>query len=322
MEILFLDSNPSLHHERFVQLFSILGNVHSTYIDLHQEPPVTKFDLVVFADLDVTVDYATKIKAPKVGVSWAWDLQQTLRNTPTTEGKLKQALSSLDLLIVDSVTVQKIANEFGLRTEQIFRAPYGIDIERYPLRNFRKSNSHKFRLYTNRRWEGLYRPQLLLEMASELYKTGEAFELVMANDGSLREILLKRYSELFENGTCKWLGRISENQNVKELEIADLYVSASKSDGSSLSLLEAMAIGVPPLVTDNASNREWVEDNLTGYLFSCETGLELANKIRNLNLSKALEPKSLKLSHDKILYGANWRLTGENILVKVQEILR
>ena len=79
MEILFLDSSPSSHHERFVELFSSLGNVQSVYIDLYEEPHALQFDLVVFADLDVTVNYATKFISPKIGLSWAWDLQQTLR---------------------------------------------------------------------------------------------------------------------------------------------------------------------------------------------------------------------------------------------------
>ena len=321
MEILFLDSSPSSHHERFVELFSSLGNVHSVYIDLQQKPPALQFNLVVFADLDITVDYATKFVAPKVGLSWAWDLQQTLRKGLAVEERLKRAVKSLDILIVDSLTVENIAMEFGLFGQQIFRAPYGINIEDYPLRKAKKSGTGKLRLYTNRRWEDLYRPQILLEMAQELSDNGESFELIMANDGSLRESLVNEYARLFENGSCTWLGKISQSQNIRELEKADIYISVSKSDGSSLSLLEAMAIGTPSLVTDNPENREWVEDKLSGYLFSGNSGLELALKIRNIDSSSILHPYLLKLSHEKIARDANWSLTRGLLLTKVREIL-
>lgn len=321
MEILFLDSSPSLHHERFVELFSSLGNVHSVYIDLEQEPSALQFNLVVFADLDITVDYAIKFVAPKVGLSWAWDLQQTLRLGVAVEEKLKKALNLLDLLIVDSLSVEKIAREYGLREDQIFRAPYGIDIDEYPLRKTKKSRTGKVRLYTNRSWEDLYRNQILLEMAQELSSAAVPFELFMANDGSLRKPLIDAYSRLFNNGSCTWLGRISQSQNISELEKADIYISVSKNDGSSLSLLEAMAIGTPSLVTDNPANREWIEDNVSGYLFSGNSGLELAMKIPNIDLDPILQLQLGKLAHEKVVQNANWRVTQSLLLARILQIL-
>jgi glycosyltransferase involved in cell wall biosynthesis len=46
----------------------------------------------------------------------------------------------------------------------------------------------------------------------------------------------------------------------------DAYVSCAKSDGSSISLLEAMSTGLPVIVTDIPSNREWVSEPENGYL--------------------------------------------------------
>src|SRR5207244_9134549 len=46
----------------------------------------------------------------------------------------------------------------------------------------------------------------------------------------------------------------------------DLYVSCSLSDGSSVSLLEAMATGLPVVVSDTPGNREWVVSGKNGWL--------------------------------------------------------
>lgn len=322
MEILFLDSRPSSHHKRFAELFSSIGNVHSIYVDFHEEPPVLQFDLVVFADLDVTVDNAVKINSPKIGISWAWDLQQTMRQGFRVEEKLRKALNVSDLLVVDSPLVEELARGFGLPLNHIFRAPYGIDVAHYPLRELKKPTSTKLRLYTNRRWEDLYRPRILLEMALELSEAGEAFELYMANDGSLRIPLTKEFSRLFNDGFCKSLGTISQSENIKELEKADLFISAAKSDGSSLSLLEAMGIGTPALVTDNPANREWIEDNVTGYLFAGDTGVELATKIRTINLDSISRLQMSISTHEKVLGAANWAITRESLLERVHSILK
>jgi glycosyltransferase involved in cell wall biosynthesis len=322
LEILFLDSRPSSHHKRFAQLFSSIGNVHSIYVDFHEEPPVLHFDLVVFADLDVTVDKAIKFNSPKIGISWAWDLQQTLRQGFRIEENLRKAINALDMLIVDSPIVEEVARGFGLPSNQIFRAPFGIDIEHYPLREFKKPDPARLRLYTNRRWEYLYRPRILLEMALELSEAGKAFELYMANDGLFRIPLTKEFSRLFNDGFCISLGTISQSDNIRELEKADIFISVAKSDGSSLSLLEAMAIGTLPLVTDNPANREWLEDEFTGYLFSGDTGIELATKIRSINLDSISRLRIPELSHEKVSREANWAITRESLLRRVRSILQ
>ena len=322
MEILFLDSSPSVHHERFVELFSSIGNVHSTFIDLRQEPPVVSFNLILFADLDITVDYAIRFSGPKIGLSWAWDLQQTLRPGLAARHKLIKAINSVDMLIVDNSSVEHIAIGLGALKRRIFRAPYGIEIENYSLRRFKNSRTGHLRLYTNRKWGDLYRPQILLEMAYEFANSGKSFQLVLANDGPLRKSLIRKYSSLFDTGICTWLGKVSPSQNITELENADLYVSVSKSDGSSLSLLEAMAIGTPTLVTSNHANKEWIVDNLTGYLFSGNTGLELAKKIQDIELDFPVNQQMSKLAHEKISREANWSLTRQLLLAKVQQILK
>jgi glycosyltransferase involved in cell wall biosynthesis len=47
----------------------------------------------------------------------------------------------------------------------------------------------------------------------------------------------------------------------------DVYVSSSLSDGASVSLMEAMACGAFPLVSDIPANREWLVDGQNALLF-------------------------------------------------------
>jgi glycosyltransferase involved in cell wall biosynthesis len=50
-------------------------------------------------------------------------------------------------------------------------------------------------------------------------------------------------------------------------QLADLYLSASRTDGTSISLLEAMASGRPAVVSDIPGNREWIQAGVNGWLF-------------------------------------------------------
>ena len=59
----------------------------------------------------------------------------------------------------------------------------------------------------------------------------------------------------------------------------DVYLSASRSDSTSLSLLEAMAAGALPVVSDIEGNREWVADGDGARLFACGDAAALARAL-------------------------------------------
>jgi glycosyltransferase involved in cell wall biosynthesis len=62
----------------------------------------------------------------------------------------------------------------------------------------------------------------------------------------------------------EFLGGVTRDKMMSELQRSHVYVSLSRSDGTSISLLEALACGVFPVLSDLPQNREWVtkeEDN-------------------------------------------------------------
>jgi glycosyltransferase involved in cell wall biosynthesis len=61
--------------------------------------------------------------------------------------------------------------------------------------------------------------------------------------------------------------------------MADIYISPSHVDGSSVSLLEALASGLPCLVSDIPGNKEWIEDGVNGWTFRDGDVDDLAEKI-------------------------------------------
>ncbi len=54
-------------------------------------------------------------------------------------------------------------------------------------------------------------------------------------------------------------GQISQTDLPRWYHMADLYISPSHVDGSSVSLMEALACGLPCLVSDIPANKEWVD---------------------------------------------------------------
>jgi glycosyltransferase involved in cell wall biosynthesis len=61
--------------------------------------------------------------------------------------------------------------------------------------------------------------------------------------------------------------------------MADIYISPSHVDGSSVSLMEALACGLPCLVSDIPGNKEWIVEGENGWLFRDGDADDLVNKI-------------------------------------------
>ena len=74
-------------------------------------------------------------------------------------------------------------------------------------------------------------------------------------------------------------GQVSQRDLPRWYHMADVYISPSHVDGSSVTLMEAMASGLPCLVSDIAGNKEWIRDGVNGWLFRDGDVDNLAEKI-------------------------------------------
>jgi glycosyltransferase involved in cell wall biosynthesis len=109
------------------------------------------------------------------------------------------------------------------------------------------------------------------------------------------------------SSVVKFVGRIPHEKMASLLAQADVYVSTSLSDGTSVSLLEAMGSGAFPVVTDIPANREWIINGENGFLISTSDESILTRKIleaiRNRRLLKEASRKNLKIIEQR----ADWK---------------
>lgn len=63
---------------------------------------------------------------------------------------------------------------------------------------------------------------------------------------------------------------------IEAYHTADLYLSATHSDGASVSLMEALACGLPALVSDIPGNAEWIVPGENGWMFKTGNPEDLA----------------------------------------------
>jgi glycosyltransferase involved in cell wall biosynthesis len=101
----------------------------------------------------------------------------------------------------------------------------------------------------------------------------------MLGNGSQAAFLHRIFSEAGLLDQVHFPGQVSQADLPRYYRSADLYISASHSDGTSISLLEAMACGSPVLVSNIPGNQEWIQDGVQGWLFQDGSTEDLAKKI-------------------------------------------
>jgi glycosyltransferase involved in cell wall biosynthesis len=120
----------------------------------------------------------------------------------------------------------------------------------------------------------------LIEAFAEVHKQFPQSRLLIIVEGACRPELEALVTKLALEDTVSLPGRIDDTQ--AWLRRAQVFAFPSLSEGQSLSLLEAMAVGLPVVATRVGGNAEIVKDGETGNLVEPAAPEEMARAIGRL----------------------------------------
>src|SRR5262249_23780264 len=139
----------------------------------------------------------------------------------------------------------------------------GLNIERYP---YRRPSKEVKRLFSSGRLSPEKAHICLIKALRILLDRGFEFELRLAGNGPSRQQLEEVAVELGVADRVHFLGFLDEREIIEELVQSDLFVLSSFIEGVPVSVMEAMAIGVPVIATNVGGTSELIEDGRTGLL--------------------------------------------------------
>jgi glycosyltransferase involved in cell wall biosynthesis len=88
--------------------------------------------------------------------------------------------------------------------------------------------------------------------------------LALVGDGPSRAVLAARVAELRLEGRVRFAGMVGAASVVKWLQASDVFALVSSLEGFPCSLIEAMATGLPSIVSDIPANTQLIEDGTHG----------------------------------------------------------
>ena len=202
-------------------------------------------------------------RRPLAVTAWGSDLLTVGARDPLRRRRARLVLRRADAVLVDAENLGRAARALGAPPERLHVIPWGVDRTRFRPAVEREPGL----LVSARMHEPVYDLPTLLEGVRPLLGSRTAARLVVAGDGSLRAALERLARATLPPGRCEFVGRLDPGALAALLGRAEIYLSASRSDSTSVSLLEAMACGAVPVVSDIEGNREWVGEGDGARLF-------------------------------------------------------
>jgi glycosyltransferase involved in cell wall biosynthesis len=199
---------------------------------------------------------------------WGSDLLINAHRSPLHRARARFVLRRAPLIHVDAEVLADAAVSLGADRGRVWTRAWGVEAAAPAGGEGARDGgaSGGPRILWTRQLEAVYDPEPFVRALGALKRHGFAFRASMAGDGPMREQVSTWIREVGVEREVTLEGFVGEERLRMLHRASDIYVSVSRSDSTSQSLLEAMAAELFPIVSDIAGNREWVTHRREGYL--------------------------------------------------------
>lgn len=232
---------------------------------------------------------------------------------------LTTVLRNSDSLIAVSPRIGRMLNNFGCPSDKIAVVPVSVDTNLFRkysskpqdlIESLRIDKDDKI-IISTRNLAPIYGIESLIGALPIIIKKVPNAKVILLGQGSSRHKLKTMAKRFGIEKYVNFIGFVGYKEVPRYLNLADVYVSTSLSDGTARSLLEAMACQLPVVVSDIEANKEWIKHGQNGLLFQRKDPEDVANKIiyalENEHLMKKMSWKNRQLILDRAKWEKNMK---------------
>lgn len=234
-----------------------------------------------------------------IQTTWGTDILVTPQRNLFYRAITKFSLNQAHLITSDSSHMTGVIRHLSHKPVETF--VFGLD--QLPKLDPDTKNTHLY--FSNRMLAENYNIDTIMRFFSQIAASQPKARLIISHSGHKESELKTLSKQLGLDNRIDFVGFISEEEQASIYAQAQFYLSIPTSDSTSVSLLEAMAYGCIPVVSDLPANREWIEDNKNGIIFSSQTSVNTLGKIllkrkevaqinRDIISEKAIFPDSIE----------------------------
>jgi glycosyltransferase involved in cell wall biosynthesis len=221
-------------------------------VHIHQVNSIAYFALKAIAPLGI----------PTVLTAWGSDIYLTPLRSFLLKMLVRWNLKHADSFTADSKDLaEHMQALLPERKMEILIANFGMSLQ--PI----EAEKEKV-FYSNRLHKKLYRIDFILRAFAKFKSqpNREEWKLIVGAVGEETENLKAVAHSLDIEGSTTFVGWLQTEDNANNYAQATYYISIPESDATSISVLEAMAYGCIPILSNLPSSREWISHGETGFI--------------------------------------------------------
>lgn len=225
---------------------------------------------------------------PLVVTAWGSDILISPVKSFIYKTAVRYALKRADAIVAVSADLADRITTFSVSSDKISIIWMGVDLDFFSTFYRKERGNADIIILSTRLLQPGYQIDRLIYALSLVKEQFASFRTILAGEGPEKKKLVRLVETLKLTDRVEFVGFLPHKEIISLFFQTDIFVSCSMTEGTSESLLEAMASGVFPIVAHIPSNRYWIEDGFTGFLTSTEPQ-DLAEKI-----IKAVNDKTLR----------------------------
>lgn len=233
----------------------------------------------------------------------------------------KFSLRKADMIFATSIDSENIlVSVFGIDKDKIKMIPFGVDTELFKPKRDEKIADDVYVL-SNRNFSPIYDIQTFVHAIPLAIKENNNLKFILIGSGPEEDNIRTLVDKLDVADYVTFIGKIANSKMPKYLNSADIYVSTSLSDTTPVSVSEAMACGLPCIVSDVGGVKEVISDGNNGFLFQPGDYNLLAKII--VDLSSDIEKRKMigNNARQTIIEKLNWNNLMDKVTVDYVKLM-
>ncbi|MBN2175415.1 MAG: glycosyltransferase [Bacteroidales bacterium] len=239
--------------KKYRKVKKIIKKIEPDFVNAHY--------ITSYGFLAAMIKRFSSLKFILIQSAWGTDILVTPFKNKLYFWITKFSLNAANLITSDSeYMTQVIRSMSGIKT-----LTFTFGLENLPEVDLNEKKDWLF--YSNRMLSDNYSIEEVIEFFSRVAHDIPEALLIISHDGPNRKKLESRTEESGMSEKTRFMGFVSEEKQADLYKIAQFYISIPTSDATSVSLLEAMAYGCIPIVSDIPANREWIREGENGIFY-------------------------------------------------------
>ena len=234
--------------------------------------------------------------------AWGSDILVTPNKNLIYKYITKFSLRKAKLVTSDSEYMTKVIHK--LTDRRVLTVPMGVEAQLCELE--RKENNKDITILSLRTIDKNCNIDIIVRAFANFSKKYSNSRLIITNDGSELDNIQMLVNDLNINDKVEFRGMVPRHELINLLLGSNIYVSIPTSDSTSVTLLEAMACGIIPIVSNIPSNCEWIRSNDNGVIVDSIEEKLLYNSFVQIIENKNLKQNCIIKNREIILERAVW----------------